>query len=246
MSAALHALQASFADALLDPDAAAPAGLADRRFTIYRNNVQASLAAALEARFPVIRRLVGDEFCRALMLSFLRTAPPNGPVLARYGAGLADFLENFPPARELPYLADMARLEWARSEVYHAADASALRIDALAQLPQDKLPAARLLLHPALRLVVSAYPIVSLWHTNAHDAEVRPLSDTLAGEAALITRPHLEVLVTALPEGGAAFLAALLRGAAFAEAAEAAGPEADLPRLLATLFDAGAIAGIKP
>lgn len=252
MSIALHKLQAGFTAALRDPDLpppgfiqAASAGQSRLRFNIYRNNMHASLAAALEARFPVLRRLVGDEFFRAMALVFVRQQPPASPVLARYGAGFAAFLRGFAPVRDLPYLPDMAALEWARSEAYHAADAPVAAIDALAALPHEQLPGARLVPHPALRLVVSAYPIVSLWQTNSHDAEVRPLGADAAGETALVTRPLLEVLVTVLPPGGAAFIAALQAGAGFAEAAEAAtAAGADLAPLLALLFDAGAIAGI--
>ncbi len=252
MSAALHKLQADFTAALRDPDRPPPAAIratsaaqCRARFNIYRNNMHASLAAALESRFPVIRRLVGDEFFRAMALVFVQQRPPSSPVLARYGAGFAAFLDAFEPVRDLPYLPDIARLEWARNEAYHAADAPAAGIADLAALPETALPMARLRLHPALRLVLSEYPIVSLWQTNSHDAEVRPLGADAPGETALVTRPLLEVQVTALPPGGAAFIAAVQRGASFAEAADAAlDGGTDLPSLLATLFDAGAITGI--
>ncbi|WP_428248970.1 putative DNA-binding domain-containing protein [Ferrovibrio sp.] len=252
MSAALHKLQADFTAALRDPDRPPPAAIratsaaqCRAHFNIHRNNMHVSLAAVLEARFPVIRRLVGDEFFHAMALVFVRQLPPASPVLARYGKGFGAFLQDFAPVRDLPYLPDMAALEWARSEAYHAADAPAASIADLAALPETALPMARLRLHPALRLEVSDYPIVSLWQTNSHDAEVRPLGAEMPGETALVTRPLLDVLVMALPPGGAAFITAVQAGAGFAAAADAALDHgADLPSLLATLFDAGAITGI--
>lgn len=243
----LQQLQADFAAALFDPARPPPDGLRAgdaARLAIYRNNVHAGLAAVLEARYPVIRRLVGDAFFRALALAFLRRQPPRSPVLARYGGGFARFLRQFEPVRTLPYLPDMAALEWARHRAHHAADAATAAIADLAAVPAARLATTRLAVHPAASAVASAYPIVALWRTNTHDENVRPLGPGLPGETALITRPGLDVLVTALPPGGAALLSALRRGAPLAAAAQAIEPQTDLPRLLATLFDTGAIAGI--
>ncbi len=64
----------------------------------------------------------------------------------------------------------------------------------------------------------------------------------------LVARPHLDVEVRALPQGGAAFLAALVAGEPLARAAEAAVEEAaefDLAANLAGLIGAGLVIGFS-
>ncbi|MGE0699817.1 MAG: DUF2063 domain-containing protein [Hyphomicrobiaceae bacterium] len=247
----LGALQSAFARALVNPDADAPEAIVAasgaqraKRFNVYRNNVFASLAAALAARFPVVERLVGPEFFAATALAFARRHPPRSPVLAMYGGAFADFLATFEPAGELHYLPDVARLEWARNLAYHAADAPALDIAALAAVAPDETASVRLVPHPAARLVTSPYPIVSIWATNTHDEDVEPIGVKAAGECALVTRPGLDVLVTPLPPADAVLVEAILKGMALGEAvaqASDAGAPIDLAATLSSLFRSGAL-----
>ncbi len=130
--------RADFAVALLDPGRPCPPGLRAwngsepaARLAVYRNNVLASLIDTLAETFPVLRELAGAEFFRAMASVFARSAPPSSPVLARYGDGLAAFVEGFGPARERPCLADVARLELARVRAQDAADAAPLGPDAV-------------------------------------------------------------------------------------------------------------------
>src|SRR5512146_2798388 len=125
--------QADFADALLSTASPTPDGIrgarrgrAERRFAVYRNTVAASQIEALAARFPVVKRLVGEEFFRAMAHEFVAQHPPRSPLLFQYGESFADFIDDFAPAAPLPYLADMARLEYLRGRAYHAADAEPL------------------------------------------------------------------------------------------------------------------------
>ena len=151
-------VQAEFAAALLDAERPVPAGLCAwngsdpaRRFAVYRNNVIVSLVGALADTFPVLRQLVGDEFFDAMAGLYVRAHPPTSPVLAHYGEGLADWLAAFDPARALPYLSDMARLERARIAACHAGDAQPLAAEAIAARLADpaSLPGARPTLHPS-------------------------------------------------------------------------------------------------
>ena len=121
-------LEASVAWALLDPLEPVPHHIADtggsgaRRFAIHRNNVVVGLIRALQARFPVVEKIVGGEFFTAMARVFIAKSPPRTPILTTYGDEFADFIAAFEPARELGYLADVARLEAARTRAYHAAD----------------------------------------------------------------------------------------------------------------------------
>ncbi len=192
-------LQASFSRKLMQRGGAAPAGLTPaKRFRVYRNTMFASLINALRARYPVIERLTGEDFFEAAAGHFIEAHPPRSPVLIDYGEGFSDFLESFEPAGALPYLADVARLEWLRHRAYHAADREALRPSDLARAPSDRVFALHFEFHPSAALIVSPYPIVSIWETNAHDAETRPIGADLAGEAALVVRPDYDVLVVRL------------------------------------------------
>lgn len=247
----LTELQHRFAHAVLQAALAVPDGIRrdvrptrERRFGVHRNNVKASLAAALAARFPVVERLVGDEFFTAMALVFIERDPPRSPVLAEYGAAFANFLEGFDPAADLPYLPDIARLEWSRHAAFHSADAGAADLGRLAELSPEALGSVRLGLHPAMAVIASPWPIVSVWTTNTYDATpVAPAADW-TGETALVTRPHLEVLVQRLPPGTDLMVAELSQGIALGAAADAASrahDSFDLAAALSTLFGAGAI-----
>jgi len=246
----------AFADSLLRPEAPCPAGLKTwngsdpaKRFAVYRNNVVVSLVDALADSFPVVQALVGEDFFRAMAAEFARGTPPRSPVLAWYGDGFADFVEYFPPAAGLPYLADVARLEWLRVEAWHAADAEPLPLAEMAARLADEaaLPALRLALHPSLRLLRSAHPVVSLW--AAHQAEDVSAAlgavDFADAEAALVVRDGLDVDILRIEAGAAEFVDKLLRGAALGEAAQASGPF-DLPATLGLLLRSGAIIEATP
>ncbi len=245
--------QGAFAEALIDRDRPVPAGLTSwtgerppRRFGVYRNNVSGALIEALGVRYPVIKRLVGDEFFRAMTREYVLSHLPQSPVLIHYGGEYPDFIAEFPPAANVSYLADVARLESAYWQAYHAADAMPLAKERLAAVAPERLAALTFTFHPAVFIVASAYPIVSIWETNSHDAEVRPV-DLSVSEDALVTRPALSVEVRRLPEGGATFLRALKAGARLGDAAAtaiAASPGFDLARNLAGLIEAQVIAGL--
>ncbi|MFN4192596.1 MAG: putative DNA-binding domain-containing protein [Tabrizicola sp.] len=241
--------QSAFAQALLDPDAAIPPGLvgpdglpAPKRFSVYRNNVAQSLTRALEAAFPTVRKLVGDEFFAAMAGVFLRTHPPRSRLLVLYGAEMPEFLERFPPVAHLGYLPDVARLDQAMRESYHAADSRPLPEAEFQRLIGEELGELRLLLAPALRLVRSAWPIVSIWRAN-HESGPRPQP---VAEDTLILRPEFDPRPEPLPPGGGALVAALLAGHGLGEAIDSAGPDLDLAANLALLIRGRAITGVLP
>jgi hypothetical protein len=246
-------IQPDFAAALLDPDKAVPEGLVAwngsdpaTRFGIYRNNVLASLVTALRAKFTVTARLVGDEFFNAMAALYVRQAPPKSRLLMHYGESFADFIAGFQPARTLPYLADMARLEAARLRVYHAADAAPLATQRLADLMAGDIGSARFLFHPAFGLISSDFAIFSLYaaHQRTGNLDARTLADVdpFQPEAVVIARPMDDVDLALCDPGEAAFLDQLLEGNTLAEATEAAMAvhfHFDLTRALHRLFAGG-------
>lgn len=252
---ALAALQQRFAQALWDDAGIAPAGVTShnaarpaKRFHVYRNNVHASLIGVVRARFPVVEQLVGEEFFRAMARIFVEVHPPRSPALFEYGGDFIAFLEGFEPAWELPWLPDVARLEWLRSLAYHAPDAAPLASADLAAIAPEDLPSLRLELHPSARLFASDYPAVSIWEANAQEGEVAPLGNGLGAEDALILRPHLEVLALRLGPGGRGFAGALHAGTPLTDAADIAARADEafsLPEALGALIGAGAFSSFS-
>ena len=237
-------LQAEFTAGLLDPARPAPQGLSDgqgrpagRRYDVYRNNVTASLAEALETGFPVVRKLVGDEFFRGMAVLHARAHPPRSPLMMHYGADFPAFLAGFGPARGLPYLPDVARLELALRRAYHAADAAPVDAAALAAIPPEALAETRMRFAPAVALIASDYPVWGIWQANARDG-AKPLP---RAEAALVARPGLDPTVSHVAPEAAPVLAALIEGAPLGTALDAARGEIDLPGLLGLLLSQGAV-----
>lgn len=246
-------IQRAFVGAVLDAEAAVPAPLArkdggapSRRFGVYRNNVYASLIEVLSGRFPVVARLVGDEFFSVMARFYVERDPPRSAVLIRYGMGFPEFVASFAPAAAVPYLANVASLEWAWHAAYHAPDAAPLPLAELAG-GIDHAEGAVLTLHPSLSVVSSYYPIVSIFELNAQEGDVPPTRLEAGGEDALVVRPHFDVEVRRLPEGGAPFILALKGRRTIGEACATALGEApgfDLEANLAGLIGSGAIIGI--
>ena len=210
--------QAAFAAAVLDPEAAMPAGLtshsgrvSQRRFDVYRNNVLSGLTRALASRFPVCERIVGEAFFRMLALHYVRREPPKSALLLQYGATLSDFIATFEPAAELPWLADVARFEHACGLASHAADAPVLTGADMAAVPQQDWGGLRLRLHPAAHLLRSIHPGATIYRMNRAGATPGPVDFGIA-EDALVTRPLYEINLRSLAPGEYEFLTAIERG----------------------------------
>lgn len=240
----------AFAPALLDPDLATPAVVAGpneskaavKRYNVYRNNVTVSLINALAAAFPATLRITGDDFFRAMARFYVRAAPPNSPLLFDYGRDFPDFIERYEYAQSVPWLVDVARIERAWLDAYHAADVQPLGPHDLAAIPSEQLPHAVLKPHPAMRVIRSRFSAVTVFTASRSDGPARQI-EVVEPEDALLTRPILEVEVRQLPPGGAIFLSSLLAGEALGVAASAAFSESplfDLSANIRGLLDAGA------
>lgn len=229
--------------ALLDPEITPPGitnpkgAPAGRRFDVYRNNVLSSLVQAMRDGFPVIQRLVGEDFFAALASAFVRAHPPASPMLFTYGTDFPDFLERFPPVETLPYLADVARLELALRRAYHAADTTPIDPQ---RLSHPQIDAARVTLAPSVSVLTSPYPIYGIWRANSGPNAPAPGQGP---EAVLVTRPDWDAVAEPISPQEAQFLAAL-PSHAIGAAAQILGAEA-LPAALARLIARKAITDLK-
>jgi hypothetical protein len=245
---------ADFAPALFDPERPPPAIVsgpngksAGRRYNVYRNNVTVSLINALAAAFPATQRITGADFFRAMARFHVRATPPTSPLLFEYGHDFPDFIERYEYAQPLPWLADVARIERAWLDAYHADDKEPLAPHALASIPPENIADTIFTPHPATRIVCSRYPAVSIFAANRNDGPVDSIEAANA-EDALVTRPGLEVTVRHLPPGGAVFLLRLVAGETLGAAATAAFtdcPQFDLSANIAGMIEAGAFTAAR-
>jgi hypothetical protein len=249
----LRERQRDFVAALLDPDRAVPFGVVGpdglpsaKRFAVYRNNVVAGLVDTLKVAFPAVARLVGGEFFAAMARIYVAREPPKSPIMLDYGASFGDFIETFEPARPAPYLGDVARLERAWVEAYHAAEAAPVQTDRLAGLCPHDLASMKLILHPSARVLRSRFPVVAIWRMNIEGGEPGPIDLDGGEEYALVARPAAEVEVRRISADTAVFIRALAEGAAVADAAGRSlrmNVEFDLAEVLGCLLRTGSIVG---
>ena len=249
----VNSYAAVFSSGLLDPDRATPAAVAGpngkcarMRYNVYRNNVTVSLIDALAAVFPATMRITGRDFFRAMARSHIRATPPTSPLLFEYGRAFPDFIEVYEFARQMPWLADVARIERAWLDAYHAADAEPLNPQALASIPAERLAETALTAHPATRIVRSGFAAVTIFAANRGDRPVGRI-EAIGPENALVTRPGLEVVVRNVPSGGAIFLTCLVEGQTLGAATAAAfanDPDFDLAATIAGALDAGAFSAV--
>lgn len=218
--------------------------MAQPGFAVYRNTVHKGCIDALQANYPTVCSMVGEDWFRAAAAVFVQGQPPRDARLMGYGEGFASFLKIFAPAADLPYLPGVAHLDRCWTESHLAADAQALDSGWLAAQPPEALAGAHLAPHPAARWAWSEdHPACTLWQRQrngeAMDAEL-----PWQGDGALLTRPAGGVQWMQLPRAGMAFLNACASGQALELAAEealAADPGADLGSLLVQLLQAGAL-----
>lgn len=246
---------AVFAPALLDPARTAPAIVsgpngkaAEKRYAVYRNNVTVSLIEALAAIYPAVQRITGPDFFRAMARFHVRSNPPASPLLFEYGRDFPDFIAEYEHAQTMPWLADVARIERAWLDAYHARDAVPLSPARLSAIAPDRLADMVFIPHPAMRIVRSPFSAVTIFAANRDRAPTARI-DASTPEDALITRPEFDVAVRHLPAGGAVFAACLAAGQSLGEAAAAAldaSPEFDIASNIAGLIEAGAFTSLAP
>ena len=222
----------------------------------YRANAGAHAERALAAAYPTLQQLLGDASFAALARAHWQADPPRRGDLAQWGAGLAAFIADDPQLAAEPYLADMARLDWAVHQAAQAADAQDPQgLPLLAQVEPQRL---RLRLQPGCALLASAHPVVTIWlahhggdHGNHDDkgddrfAAARAALAARQAETALVQRQGWRVAVRALPAAEARFTRALLQQQPLASALQGAGTDFSFETWLIAALQGGAIAAAE-
>jgi hypothetical protein len=240
---------AVFDDAATDLMSEIAGEAAQRRIAVYRRTVFANLRGALQGVYPVLLRLVGLEFFASAATAFIKAVPSRSGDLHRFGMEFPSFLTDFPPARSLPYLPDVARLEWTVHEAFHAADAQSFPFAELARLDPADYGQLRLLLHPACRLMRSQFPVHHIWQVNQPQwTGDHTVSLDEGAVNVLVSRAGFEVQVCPLGNGDYALLGTLLAGRTVMEAIGAAlsiEPGVDVAAILRRAVENNAIAGFS-
>jgi hypothetical protein len=254
----LRELQQDFAATLLagedaaPPFATIPEDRAADRIAVYRRAIFANYRNALSATYPVVKRLVGAPFFDAAVDAFVALHPATSGDLNIYGDAFGAFLAAYSPAANLPYLPDVAALEWAQDEANRAADGEMSPLDVLAELTimaTIELPAALLALAPSCRLVKSRYPVLRIWQANQDDYEGDERVALDSGpDRLLIRRESDRVTIERVGAGEYAWLAALSARLSLGDAIEAAqdaDPSFDLGTTLRARIEDGSISGVR-
>ena len=217
----LPELQRDFSRLLFDPRAKEGLeeidgnGLAPgQRLQIYRNNLFISLTEALAADYPVVQRLVGDDFFSHAAREFIQRHPSRSGNLHDFGAAFPEFIGSLSAAANHAYLADVAALERAWQEAYHAASHGPFDPGVLAGMTADRYGRLRFSLHPSARIVRSDWPILRIWTANQPGSDGGQTIDLDAGgESVLAIRPEFEVRLVPLERAEATWIGALAGGA---------------------------------
>ena len=190
----LRDLQRAFSAAAIFSDTGALASLGvvagslqpEARIDIYRANVLGNFRRALAASYPVVKRLVGAAFFNAASDNFVRGHPSTRGDINRYGADFAQFLDTYPPAHDLKYLPDVARLEWAIDQANIARDAASLDLAALSAVPAELHGELLFSLHPSAQFIVSTFPILHIWRANQPECSADENIDLAEGGDTLL------------------------------------------------------------
>lgn len=241
----LAAFQRAFGHALVDGRAGSDGERSEAitlALTIHRNTSMKGLVDALAANYPTVSQLVGEEWFRACAIEYVRTYPARSPVLATYGESFPSFLREFAPAAELPYLADVARLDRLWVESHTARDGRTLTPAALSALPEASLATLRLSFHPAVRFAWVKHSAATIWVHHRSASTRTQLNVPDAEEGLLLTRPLGKVEYQPLDRAAFTFVQSLGWGASLSQAAQAAltsDAETDVAQILARMLTAG-------
>ncbi len=206
-----------------------------QRLAIYRTNVYENLTDVLADTFAATHALVGPEFFRTMARHYIAASPPRAACLLWFGDDFASFIEDYAPAQSVPYLADMARFEWAWHSAYFAEDDVSLQPEVLDALDEAALRILTLHLRECASVIYSDYPLDALWRYAKNPENIPPPDMEAGGGCWLIWRPEREVILRPLTEAEYTALCSLKRGATLEAMIHEAG-ENDPSALLERLF----------
>lgn len=233
--------QEQLLDAICDPQWQAQPLLPAAALAVYRNNYRVSLMEMLAIAYPIIKQLVGDSFFEGLAREFVCATPSRSGNLHVYGEGFASFIRHFSHARSLPYLADVAAMEWGLHRGYYAADYTAFDGASIGQVPQDQWGELKLPLAPPCTLLQSAWALdqIHAYHQPGHSAKPFALEQA---QHLIVFRLHGQMQLRQLDPAGYRFMQCLQQEQTLDQATSSAlaiDPDFDLQGLLLAGLQSG-------
>jgi len=234
----LHNLQSAFVATVFDENdtgfdtSIKTNGLSgSRRLKIYHNNIFISLTETLKSVYPVVYRLVGEDFFNYMAREYIQIKPSTTGNLHDFGDHFPAFIADFSAAKQLVYLADVATLEWAYHTVFHAADSVPLDIARLQAVDAQQYGNLKFVVNPASQLIFSDYPILTIWQSNQDVDNVTPKIEPREPEGEtinlndgetrlLVIRRNLDTEFEPLSIAEFHFLSLLKEGTSFSTACE--------------------------
>jgi hypothetical protein len=215
--------------------------------SIYRNNTVISLTEALATTFPVVVRLVDRRFFDFAADSFIKDNLPTSRCLSEYGRNFPAFLSVFTPAAGLPYLPEVAELEWLISRLRVAEPLPPISVSALLEIVEFDFERIVFHIDPTIGYFVSRFPVDSIWMDNQPDAPSVALSPR-TGDVHLEVHAHQGVRLGRLDPAVWHFRSRVARGEALGDALQNASRISnsfDLAQALAALFQESCVIGIS-
>ena len=219
----LREIQMRFRESIVDPhalDLADAFNCPPSRMQIYRNNIFSTLEETLKNTYPTVERLVGSDFFKTITSAYIDKYPACSLDLAQYGAHFSAFLDTLRHTQGIPYLPEIAQLDWAYQEVFFEKESSTLDLNALKQVPEAQYSSLKLQLLDASRLFAFKHPVLKIWqrcHQPQSCDDILVLSEM--GDYVLVYRSHWHVCFEKLSVGEYAFLLAFQSGSTFEIAA---------------------------
>ncbi len=172
------------------------------RLKIYHNNIVGGLTEILREHYPLCEDLIGEEYFKELCRAFIFKNPPISGCMILYGIGLDDFIKTYTKAKDLTYLSDIAKLEWALHHAYYAEDDSPVTAEFLSQIPPDKLAGLNLPLRKSATLISSAHPLTEIRDFCSYNPDGKELDITTKGILYFLVSRNIdmEVQITPLKE----------------------------------------------
>ncbi|MGH8311234.1 MAG: DNA-binding domain-containing protein [Steroidobacteraceae bacterium] len=187
------------------------------RLAIYGNAYRARLTEALATNYPAIAKLLGAGDFGALATAYIASHVSRRPSIRFYGDELSRFLAVDARYGDAPLLAELAAWEWSMTEVFDAADASAIDIEMLTRVPPPEWGELRFTLHPAIRRLDLRWNVPQLWKALTSASE-RPQPELAAEpQAWLLWREGLQIVFRSVDPAEAAALSTVCDGRSFGE-----------------------------
>lgn len=218
-------------------------------FQAYRRSVRLNLATTIERIYPLIATIIGHRLMRVVALDYQDHYPSLSGDLNDYGDQFYRFLKTHESVVSLPYLPDVAQLEWAIHEVYREANSLMMNPDEMTKIPPEQWGFLRFKLATHFRIQESLYPLFRIWEVNQTHFEGDQSVNFSCAQTVLVIRRNFKVEVRPLENGERQVLKSLAQGLCLEEAIDAlplnSVEDFDLSSFLNQLLTSGLVCGVE-